>query len=127
MCAKYDQFSFLFKSPGASLESQFITRDGSIDDSFIGISLNDISQKYFTKINKDFKHKTSHSGFDKADRRFTTTYIKEFADRILLESSLSRIFEHVEDYDIAIISGCRKNNLNCLDISPQSYNPKVPE
>ena len=56
-----------------------------------------------------------------------------FAEKILLESSLSRIFEHIEDYDIAIISGCRENNLNCLDKSPkvpqssQIYNPKVPQ
>lgn len=75
LCAKYNQDSFLLKNPGDDYKCQFITRDGEVDGEFTGLKLNDISQTYFTKLNK--------GGKDKVDRRFTNeVFVKSGANTI---------------------------------------------
>lgn len=47
---KYNQDSILRKAPGE--KAQYITQDGNVDMEFNGVTLNGISQEYFTAIKK---------------------------------------------------------------------------
>jgi hypothetical protein len=39
------------------------------------------------------------------------------ADKIILESSLSRVVSHIERFDVAMLSACRSQMVNCVDES----------
>ena len=50
--------------------------------------------------------------------------IKDILNEVMLESSLSRISDTINNFDIAIISAWRDQNINCInydEISPEGY------
>jgi len=64
LASKYDQESFLYKPMGEGNESYWIDRNGNTVAEFNGLTVNDISKEFFTKL---FHSKNPN----KADRRFT--------------------------------------------------------
>lgn len=60
----YDQESFLYKPMGNEKKAYWINRYGKVDYEFGNVSVNDLAQEFFTKLN-NAKNNT------KADRRFT--------------------------------------------------------
>ena len=64
LAKKYQQESFLYKPKGESKESFWIDANGNITNKFNGLSVNDITQEFFTKL---FHSKNPQ----KADRRLT--------------------------------------------------------
>jgi len=64
LAQKYDQESFLYKPQGEEKKAYWIDRNGGIDYEFGNVTVNDLAQEFFTKLN----HGKNHI---KADRRFT--------------------------------------------------------
>lgn len=64
LATKYQQESFLYKPKGESTESYWIDASGNVTNKFNGVTINDVTQEFFTKL---FHSKNSQ----KADRRFT--------------------------------------------------------
>lgn len=62
---KFNQDSFLFKPKDNDNKSYYITKDDTIDTTFNSNSVNDLTNKYFTRLNKQSDNKT--------DKRFTFT------------------------------------------------------
>jgi len=65
---KFNQDSYLFK-PNDSDKSYYITQTGSIDITFTGKSVNDLTKIYFTDLSKSFSKKKKQ--MDKTTKRFT--------------------------------------------------------
>jgi len=96
LCGKYDQYSFLYKEGGNNNLACFYDRNGNADgDEFNALTLNDITQIYFSKLHKDYnikKHDDKRGAgkadrFDKADRRWSNTtectiYVQDVAKTI---------------------------------------------
>lgn len=64
LAQKYDQESFLYKPQGEEKKAYWIDRNGGVDYEFSNVSVNDLAQEFFTKLN----HARNSS---KADRRFS--------------------------------------------------------
>jgi len=64
LAKKYQLESFLYKPKGGDYKSYWIDANGNITQKFTGLSVNDITQEFFTKL---FHSKNPN----KADRRFT--------------------------------------------------------
>jgi hypothetical protein len=64
LASKYDQESFLYKPQGQEKKAYWIDRNGRVDYEFGNVTVNDLAQEFFTKLN-NAKNNT------KADRRFT--------------------------------------------------------
>jgi len=83
LCGKYDQYSFLYKAGGDNNLSCFYDRNGNADGvEFNALTLNDITQIYFSKLHKDYRIKKHDEKrgpgkadrYDKADRRWSNTF-----------------------------------------------------
>ena len=61
---KYDQESFLYKPQGEEKKAYWVDRNGAIDYEFGNVSVNDLAQEFFTKLN-------NAKNSSKADRRFS--------------------------------------------------------
>jgi hypothetical protein len=61
---KYDQESFLYKPQGDEKKAYWIDRNGRVDYEFGNVTVNDLAQEFFTKLN-------NAKNSAKADRRFT--------------------------------------------------------
>ncbi len=65
LCKKYNQYSILYKTKVDKNEAFYIDKEGNVDYTFTNKTINDLTQQYFTKLNKDQVAKT--------DKRFTFT------------------------------------------------------
>lgn len=66
LAAKYHQESFLYKPQGEEKKAYWIDLNGAVDYEFSNVTVNDLVQEFFTKLNKAKDNA-------KLDRRFTFT------------------------------------------------------
>lgn len=60
---KYDQETFLYKPKGLERKAYWIDRNGAIDSTFNDVTVNDLTQQFFTKLHNSKSFLKKHSQF----------------------------------------------------------------